>query len=192
MTAFYTEFIGLEKAGHSPELSINPAASTGAFERCLAVTEGYPLPKTQASLTPVTLEKGVKIACELLENTSNLRNKKELATLLVMKAIRPKKDLYSLNKVPEQGACGIVVASCISNNMVTRYIGGLLDASRMPVFGSLVVDPSGYVAGGTSAAEMLTSNKPGDQISMMTLWPESILIFGSPLSPFHNLCKIIE
>ena len=163
---------------------MNPSASTGVYERCLAVAEGFPLPKTQASLTPVTLERGVKIACELLDNTSTLRNKEEHATLLVMEAIRPKKDLYSLKKVPEQGARGIIVASSISNNVITKFIGGLLDASRIPVFGSIMTEPNGYVTAGASADELLTANKPGHQTAVMTLG--ECLLGGSAIALINS------
>ena len=91
-----------------------------------------------------------------------------------------------MKKVPEQGARGIIVASSISNNVITRFIGGLLDASRIPVFGSLITDANGYVTAGTSAAEMLTVNKPGDQTALRLMTFGECLLGGCAIALINS------
>ncbi len=61
------------------------------------------------------------------------------------------------------------MASCVSNNIATYYLGSLLDGNRLPIFSYLETDAAGYVVPGTSIAELLVENKPSTQISVMTL-----------------------
>lgn len=83
--------------------------------------------------------------------------------MAMVKALRPKKDLYDSTVMDDRGGRPIMVASVIANNVALDLLGDVLDLHTMQWMQCTVCDEHGYVRPGSSLMEMVANMRPTDQ-----------------------------
>ena len=119
----------------------------------------------QSDLVPDIVLTGVEMVLKMLYDGVIAHDSQQVLTMTLVKALRPKKDLYSYDTMDDRGGRPIMVASVISNNVMLDLLGDILNLHRVQWMVCTECDDQGYVKPGSSLIEMLAAMRPTPNIS---------------------------